>query len=505
MRLPKIAHIHFTALVLVCFGLDSAFPAGSARNFRISAVQEMQIWIEGGLLDGLEQGMEGEVCYEIFIAGQKKRIVPAKVRLVKVEDREAVGALREQSGTVNIGYNASFVERPANAHLLLFNKRASESYASGNFKLAQQYYRRILDILPGDVFASQKIKDCEAQLEKLNALERERQNIPYYREVIRASLDANSPESLKLVQTYSEKILAVEPGDPEAIKAKDRLHQLASASAAKPVQPPSTPVAENGPKPIPVTDINKAPEKEPAVGSKIQNSPGILKNMVLIPEMDYSIGSVTGASQFMFDNEAPKHTVHIQAFYFDKYEVTNEEYKKFCDATGRSYPGYFSDNKYPSGTAKKPVVMISWTDADAYARWAGKRLPSEIEWEAAAAGPTGREWPWGNSWTANDANTREKGESDPADVGSHPFDVSEFGIFDMAGNVSEWTQDWYKPYPGNTRREKEYGEQFKVLRGGSAKASKRFARSQFRGRLPDSFRSMDLGFRCAVSAKDIKN
>jgi formylglycine-generating enzyme required for sulfatase activity len=193
--------------------------------------------------------------------------------------------------------------------------------------------------------------------------------------------------------------------------------------------------------------------------------------------------------------------VHLDAFYIDKYEVTNEEYKKFCDSTGRSYPGYFSDKDYPPGTAKRPVVMLSWIDADAYARWAGKRLPSEVEWEAAASGPSGKEWPWGNGWTVNEANTREKGEDDSADVGSHPFDVSEFGVFDMAGNVSEWTQDWYRAYPGNTHREKEYGEQFKVLRGGSSKASKRFARAQFRARLPDGFRSMDLGFRCAISAK----
>ncbi len=186
----------------------------------------------------------------------------------------------------------------------------------------------------------------------------------------------------------------------------------------------------------------------------------------------------------------------------DKYEVTNEEYKKFCDATGHAYPGYFSGKNFLPGTARNPVVMVSWSDADAYARWAGKRLPSEIEWEAAAGGNSGKTWPWGNSWIPDAANTREAGESDPAEIGTHLYDISEFGIYDMAGNVSEWTQDWYQPYPGNTRKEKEYGEQFKVLRGGSSRASKDFARAQFRARLPMSFRSIDLGFRCALSVTD---
>lgn len=506
MRLHRIACVSGLALVAFSVGLGRAAAAGSAKDFRISAVQDTEIWIEGGLLDGLEQGMDGEVCYEISVMGQKKRIVPAKVRLSKVEDRQSVGTLREQSGIINIGYSASFVEKPASDLLLLFNKRASEAYAAKDFRLAEQYYHRILEVLPGDAFASQKIRDCEVQAERLNELERERRNIPYYREVIRTSLDAKDPESLKIARSYVEKILLIEPEDMESRKIKEQLTKLASESvqAAPPPVPPLVEANTPVPNPAFIPQIEERKESQPKV-TQVSNAPNasdLLKNMALVPEGDYSIGSLPGQSPF--GNETPKHAVHIAAFYMDKYEVTNEEYKKFCDATGRSYPGYFSGKEYPPGAGKKPVVSVSWSDADAYARWAGKRLPSEIEWEAAASGLSGKVWPWGNRWIANGANIREKGENDPADVGSHPLDVSEFGIFDMAGNVSEWTQDWYLPYPGNKSREKEYGDQFKVLRGGSSKASKEFARSQFRARLPMGFRSTDLGFRCAISAEDVK-
>jgi formylglycine-generating enzyme required for sulfatase activity len=509
----RIHPIIFFGWLPIAFWLcpANAAPAVAAKTFRVSAIQESQVWIEGGMLDGLEQGMDGEVSYEIMISGQKKRIVPAKVRLTKVEDHQSVGNLREQSGIVNIGYSASFAERPVSDLLLVFNRRASESYSGKDFSLAQQYYRKILLVLPGDAFALQKIQECGEQIDKLNALSRERLNIPYYRQVIRTLLNSSNPESLKLAQTYADKILLLEPSDPESVEIKNRAISPASESVTEtakakpepPVSPTPTPpreTAQTQPVPSePVVEKKNAPEPKLDAATSSPGKPDPLENMVLIPEGDYPNGSVPGKSPF--ENESPRHLVHLASFYIDRNEVTNEEYKKFCDATGRSYPGYFSGKDYPPGSARKPVVMISWIDADAYARWVGKRLPSEAEWEAAAAGLSGRTWPWGDNWSSNEANTREKGEDDAAEVGTHLFDQSEFGVYDMAGNVSEWTQDYYKPYPGNSRKEKEYGEQFRVLRGGSSKASKEFARSQFRARLPDGFRSRDLGFRCVVSKK----
>jgi formylglycine-generating enzyme required for sulfatase activity len=521
MSIFKIARMIWLAGALTCSGFAAGAPAVSAKSFRISAVQENQVWIEGGLIDGLEEGMAGEIAYEISVAGQKKRIIPAKVRLSKVEDRESIGTLLEQSGTINVGYTAQFVPKASSDLLLVFNRRASDAYTSKDFRLSKEYYQRILGILPGDAFALQKIKDCEAQLEKQDALMRERRSIPYYREVIRTSLKSEDPDSLSLARTYLEKILTLEPQDDESLKNKEKLAQLDSKKAAP--APPASPVvpvvaAQNLPAPAPV-QVSLPPAKPAAVADESRNRnaappvqaqpesqapaapSAVLKDMIKIPEGDYLIGSLPGRSPF--ENEFPRHRVHLSAFFIDRYEVTNEEYKKFCDATGHAYPSYFAGKDFPAEKGSKPVVMVSWTDAEAYAKWAGKRLPSEAEWEAAAAGLSGKTWPWGNSWIPNEANTRESGEDESADVGSHSLDVSEFGVLDMAGNVSEWTQDWYQPYPGNLRKEKEYGELFRVLRGGSSKASKDFARAQFRARLPVSYRAIDLGFRCVFSSNDM--
>lgn len=469
---------------ILCFSFSPAFVRSdeAAKKFRVSAVQENQVWIEGGWIDGLEQGMEGDVGYEISVAGQKKRIIPAKVRLIKVEDSASIGSLYVLSGIVNIGYSAQFFPKPSSELLLVFNNRASVSYEAKDFKLAQQYYRRILEILPGDAYAAHRIAECEAQLEKQEALLRERRNLPYYREAIRASLESGSAEGRKMAGSYIEKILLIEPENADALKFKEKLKQLDSQPVTASAAPIPTPT-----KTLPSQSADPDSDR-----------PAILQTMVLVPKGEYSIGSLPGQSPFK--NELPMHRVSLESFYLDKFEVTNEEYKGFCDATGHSYPEYFINKDFPPGAARKPVVMVSWADANAYALWVGKRLPTEFEWEAAAAGDSGKIWPWGNRWASNTANTREAGAKEAADVGTHIYDLSEYGIFDLAGNVSEWTENWYQPYPGNRRAEKEYGERFKVLRGGSSRTSKEFTRAQFRARLPITYRSIDLGFRCALSA-----
>jgi formylglycine-generating enzyme required for sulfatase activity len=484
------------AVFVVCFLEIQAQP----EDFRISAVQENQVWIEGGLLDGLEEGMRGEVFYEITIAGQAKHIVPAKVELYKVEDRQSIGTLKEQTGNVNFGYRVSIVPRPPGDMLTLFQTRATEAFAGGDFNLAKQFYQRILQALPEDPFATHKIKECDVELEKLAAVRREIRNIPYYKQAIKASMESKDEESIELVRTYADKILAVAPDDPEALRYKDWAISRPQKEALVKAEPEERAAAKPEEDTAQKKEAAAIPEKAKVVEKTVIERPPLLEDMVLIAESEVVIGSEPDETQFA--NETPRQKVHVAAFYVDKYEVTNEDYKRFCAATGRSYPGYFVDGNYPEGTARRPVVMVSWIDADAYARWAGKRLLSEREWEAAAAGTSARTWPWGDTWDSGLANTREAGAAETADVGSHPGDTSAFGMCDMAGNVSEWTEDWYQPYPGNTRKEKEYGEQFKVLRGGSFQVSREFARCQFRARLPDGFRSMDLGFRCAISAAD---
>ena len=155
----------------------------------------------------------------------------------------------------------------------------------------------------------------------------------------------------------------------------------------------------------------------------------------------------------------------LKGFWIDKYEVTNNLFKEFMEAGGyenRDYwsesgwewlqsqgvtqPLYWEDERFNG--AQQPVVGISWYEADAYARWAGKRLPTTSEWQAAAQGTDNRIWPWGNEWDPAKANAGDGSQGAPVNVGSYPAGVSPFGVFDMAGNVWEYTLDWYRLRPG---------------------------------------------------------
>jgi formylglycine-generating enzyme required for sulfatase activity len=154
------------------------------------------------------------------------------------------------------------------------------------------------------------------------------------------------------------------------------------------------------------------------------------------------------------------HAKRQSAFWIDEYEVTNERFKQFMDAggytnsafwsqtgwkwlqsNGVTQPLYWNDERYDA--PQQPVVGVSWYEADAYARWAGKRLPTTAEWQAAAQGTDNRIWPWGNVWDPAKANAGEGSRGAPVAVGSYPSGASPFGALDMAGNVWEYTADWY--------------------------------------------------------------
>ncbi len=202
--------------------------------------------------------------------------------------------------------------------------------------------------------------------------------------------------------------------------------------------------------------------------------------MVLVPAGEFIMGENERAP-----DEAPRRKVYVPAFYIDKYEVTNEEFKKV-----------FPEHTFPKGQEKYPVRGVSWEEANAYATRVGKRLPTEVEWEKAARGEDGREYPWGNEFSSSFANTLEGKVGMPTPVGKYIGGVSPYGCFDMAGNVYEWTSDWYQRYEGNTSIKKEYGQIYRVLRGGSYMSDKfdcRCARRHF-DRM-DAKRE-DYGFRC---------
>ncbi len=205
-------------------------------------------------------------------------------------------------------------------------------------------------------------------------------------------------------------------------------------------------------------------------------------------------------------DERPEHEVEVKEFYLDKYEVTNQQYKKFVDATGHSAPGHWKNGSFPTEDALTPVTYVTWNDANAYAKWARKRLPTEEEWEYAARGGKGFIYPWGDEWKEGRANAGI-GAAKPLSVLSYEKDLSEFGVFGMAGNVSEWVDGFHLPYDPSASGG---CPQCRIYRGGNFKSTARASATTSRlsdyPDIPTSKTDRDVyekfvfprvGFRCA--------
>jgi len=203
------------------------------------------------------------------------------------------------------------------------------------------------------------------------------------------------------------------------------------------------------------------------------------ENMVKVPEGPFIMGdNLNGQGKRIF----------LKAFYIDKHEVTNGEYKIFVEKTGYRKPTNWIVYGYKEELKDHPVVYVSFKDASAYCKWAGKRLPTEAEWEKAARGTDGRIYPWGNKFEKDRANTSLSGIVGTTRVGSYKKGVSPYGAYDMAGNVWEWTTS---DSEGNT----------KIVKGGSWGLSHRFAKTFARLALPPDKRLNNVGFRCV---KDVQ-
>jgi len=300
--------------------------------------------------------------------------------------------------------------------------------------------------------------------------------------------------------------------------------------------------------------------------------------MVLIPAGEFIMGSTEteakdaekrwGLAEGTLKSETPQHIVFVDAFYIDKYEVTNAQYKKFVDETGhptpsvptmeevlltfrnelrdeadaisarqsektyrelrrRLKPWAWKNETYPEGKANHPVVLVSWYDAVAYAKWANKRLSTEAEWEKAARGTDGRIYPWGNEWDASKCNSAERiakkalpnlqasllwfGEwkkisptesarNTTVPVGSYKSGKSPFGIYDMAGNAFEWCMDWYdEDYYAKSPKREPTGPATGstcVLRGGSWNYPGFKLRTTYRNKHAPEVGGSPNGFRC---------
>jgi formylglycine-generating enzyme required for sulfatase activity len=212
--------------------------------------------------------------------------------------------------------------------------------------------------------------------------------------------------------------------------------------------------------------------------------------MVLVPEGEFTMGSDDGD-----DDEQPAHQVFLDAYFIDKYEVTNALYKD-CVEDGVCDQPTDTDDYNNSQYAQHPVVYVNWNMAKEYCEWRGARLPTEAEWQKAARGTDERTFPWGDE-EIDDTFANYSG-SDTKTVGSYPKGVSPYGAYDMAGNVWEWVADWYDSYPGNTDSDSHYGTSFRVLSGGSWLDSSDGVRSANRFQLDPSFNKDYYGFRCSL-------
>jgi len=238
------------------------------------------------------------------------------------------------------------------------------------------------------------------------------------------------------------------------------------------------------------------------------------KAMVLVPAGEFIMGTnrtdpenthlKIGTVKHLYKDQRPERKVHLDAFYIDQYEVTNLEYKKFIDATQfPELPGHWEDGTYPEGQKDLPVTNVTWREALTYALWAGKRLPTEAQWEKAARGTEGRLFPWGDEYQKGWANVGVDGAKALTPGGSFPKDLSSFHVFDMAGNVMEWTRSWYEPYPGNDYQFKKFGKEFKVLRGNGFQKGGHYFLEAYRFAFyrteakPDEYFE-NVGFRCVM-------
>lgn len=221
--------------------------------------------------------------------------------------------------------------------------------------------------------------------------------------------------------------------------------------------------------------------------------------MILIPAGEFLMGSAdtdqTGSS-----DERPQHAVSLDAYYIYKTDVTVAQYRKFCEATGRPMPkpptfGWGDDY---------PMIGVNWDDANAYAQWAGAALPTEAQWEKAARGTDGRQYPWGNEWDPVKCRWAKSDEKPhPVPVGGVSTDISPYGVLDMAGNIEQWCADWYgKDYYQQAPAQNPTGPEdgtARVLRGGCWMDSNPLVfRAATRKKASPTLRSGRVSFRCAM-------
>ena len=231
--------------------------------------------------------------------------------------------------------------------------------------------------------------------------------------------------------------------------------------------------------------------------------------MVLVPAGEFRIGIPPNAPLAAKLKDAhPEHTVYLDAFYIDKTEITNEQYEKFLAERAGKKPLFAADQRF--NDPAQPVVGITYGDAVSYAIWAGKRLPTEAEWEKTARGTDGRLYPWGAAFNSALCNSYHAQIKKTVKAAAYPEGASPFGALNMAGNVSEWVFDMYESeYYKNSPLKNPQGPAgngtVRVSRGGDYTSDPEFVSSVARAPRKAYSAFPDLGFRCAVSVAEIEN
>ena len=239
---------------------------------------------------------------------------------------------------------------------------------------------------------------------------------------------------------------------------------------------------------VAVTNSKRAPQPTPPE-IRIPDAP---TGMVYVSGGEFMMGSNAGD-----EYERPAHKVATGPFFMDVTEVTCEEYLKFLKATARRNPRHWTTHTCQRGAERQPVTAIDWDDAMAYAAWANKRLPSEVEWEFAARGVLSAIYPWGNVWRPNAANAGDSSAQRLMDVGSYPNGKSPAGVMDLIGNAWEWTSSDVVVYPGGSVSA-PLPKDVKVVRGGSWREANNEATGTYRGYLHKTNAEdySATGFRC---------
>jgi formylglycine-generating enzyme required for sulfatase activity len=277
------------------------------------------------------------------------------------------------------------------------------------------------------------------------------------------------------------------------------------------------------------TPFTDTTQYKPEIYSPVDNRP-----MVLIPEGKFLMGCSHGNN-----DEYPEHAEFLGNYYIDKFEVSNNHYRKYADIKGLKYPEYWEKNldaekKFTPAYFGDLPVIVTYMEAAGYARWTKKRLPDEKEWEKAARMPADMDsggksslYSWGSEFREGLANTEElwlnekTGENlkkmfsekyglTLTETGYIPVDIYEkesltyYGVAHMDGNATEWTSSWYRPYPMNNKNNKKFGEQYKVIRGGSFFLPKNDSRITDRktGGIPDLYKDRIAGFRCVKNVAE---